>query len=255
MQHGTLDYRKDIPTPEFGAALLDKLLQHKVLVVRNVDPTVEQRPFWDELSELAGEVIPIAERPSGEKTGDKWMEIRYDPAIKNAYRHANIAQPMHTDGSYLSNAPDIMFFYCVRQASAGGETTFLDSTELVDVLRQKDAGLLNALRETPVRFSKAGDEKRRPIIAEDRHGLLLTWNYHCVDPNESAEVKDLAERFHAFLNAEVVDAKRALPILLQPGEAVFFHDERLIHGRNSFDAKERNDRFFWKTGFRFKLYH
>ena len=67
------------------------------------------------------------------------------------------------------------------------------------------------------------------------------------------EVKDLAERLHAFLNAEVVNAKRTLPILLQPGEAVFFHDERVIHGRNSFDAKERNDRFFWKTGFRFKL--
>ncbi|MFO0602593.1 MAG: TauD/TfdA family dioxygenase [Polyangiales bacterium] len=255
MQHGTLEYRKGMSTREFGEALREVLLKHKVMVASGVDPTVEQRPFWDEVSELAGEVIHIAERPTGEKTGDKWMEIRYDPSIKNAYRHANIAQPMHTDGSYLSNAPDVMFFYCIKQASAGGETTFLDSAELVDILEKKDPALLADLRTTPVRFSKAGDEKTRPIISEDRHGLLLTWNYHCVDPDETPAVKDLAERFHAFLQREVVAEKRALPILLQPGEAVFFHDERLIHGRNAFDAHERNDRFFWKTGFRFAKYH
>jgi|GEM_PF-652673 len=255
MEHGRLDYRKGMSTREFAEALRDELLAHKVMVVTNVDPTVEQRPFWDEVSEMAGEVIAIAEQPSGEKTGDKWMEIRYDPAIKNAYRHANIAQPMHTDGSYLSNAPDIMFFYCVRQASAGGETTFIDSMEFVDVLQQKDPSLYTALRETPVHFSKAGDEKRRPIITEDRHGLVMTWNYHCVDPNESPAVKDLAERLHAFLQREVVSERRTMPILLQPGEAVFFHDERVLHGRNSFDAQERNDRFFWKTGFRFAKYH
>ena len=181
MQHGNIEYRKGMSTREFGEALREVLLAHKVTVASGIDPTVEQRPFWDEVSELAGEVIPIAERPSGEKTGDKWMEIRYDPAIKNAYRHANIAQPMHTDGSYLANAPDVMFFYCVKQASAGGETTFLDSAELVDILARRDPGLLRELQTTPVKFSKADDQKTRPILAEDAHGLVVTWNYHCVE--------------------------------------------------------------------------
>jgi alpha-ketoglutarate-dependent taurine dioxygenase len=252
MEHGTLEYRKDIGTREFGAALRDKLLKHKVLVVAGVDPTIEQRPFWDEVSELAGDVVNLAEVPSGEKTGEKWMEIRYDPAIQNAYRHSANAQPMHTDGSYLSNAPDVVFFYCIKQASRGGETTFLDSTELVDVLQRDDVGLLRALRETPIHFSKADDEKTRPVITEDAAGIVMTWNYHCVDPNVRPEVKDLTERFHAFLQRHVVEAKRAMPVLLQPGQAVFFHDERLIHGRNAFDASARNDRFFWKTGFKFR---
>ena len=101
----------------------------------------------------------------------------------------------------------------------------------------------------------ADDQKTRPILAEDAHGLVVTWNYHCVDPHESPAVKDLAERFHAFLQREVVGERRTLPVLLQPGQAVFFHDERVIHGRNAFDATERNDRFFWKTGFRFAKYH
>lgn len=254
MQHGTLDYRKGMPTQEFAEALKEKLLRHKVLVVSGVDPTVEQRPFWDEVSDLAGEVIPIDEQISGVKTGGKWLEIRYDPSIKNAYRYANIAQPMHTDGSHISNAPDIYFFYCVRQASAGGETTFIDSTELTELLAKLDPGLLRALRETPVCFSKAGDEKTRPILGEDRHGLQLTWNYYCVSPDERPEVKDLAERFHAFLQAEVA-GRRVMPVRLEPGQAVFFHDERLLHGRNGFEASQRDDRFFWKTGFRFKLYH
>lgn len=251
MEHGTLEYREGVSTEEFAAALRDKLLNHKVLVVSNVDPTKEQRPFWDAVSERAGEVVALAEVPSGEKTGEKWMEIRYDPDIKNAYRHANIAQPMHTDGSYLSNAPDVVFFYCLRQASSGGETTFLDSVELVDVLRQRDPGLLSELRETPIVFSKAGDRKVRPAIGEDAQGLVMTWNYHCVDPDETPAVKALVERYHAFLNRYVVGERRTMPVRLQPGQAVFFHDERVIHGRNAFEATQRNDRFFWKTGFKF----
>jgi alpha-ketoglutarate-dependent taurine dioxygenase len=252
MKHGSLAYHKDIPPREFGAALREKLLQHKVLVVTNVDPTIEQRPFWDEVSEMAGDVVNLAEVPSGEKTGEKWMEIRYDPEILNAYRHSANAQPMHTDGSYLSNAPDVVFFYCIRQASRGGETTFLDSVELVEILEKHDSALLRVLRDTPIHFSKADDQKTRPAISEDALGLIMNWNYHCVDPNVSPEVKDLAERYHAFLQREVVAAKRAMPILLQPGQAVFFHDERVIHGRNAFDATQRNDRFFWKTGFKFR---
>ena len=252
MKHGIVQYREGIAPSEFAALLRSALLSNKVVVASGIDPTREQRPFWDEVSDLTGQCMQIGEQPSGERTGEKWMEVRYDPRFPNAYRHSKNAQPMHTDGSYWSDAPDVVFFYCLRQASAGGETTFLDSLELIDLLKAKDRELFQALESTPIKFSKADDFKTRPVITHDAVGPIMTWNYHCVDPNESPEVKALAERFHSFLQREVVAEKRALPIHLQPGQAVFFHDERLIHGRNAFSASQENDRFFWKTGFKFK---
>ena len=32
-----------------------------------------------------------------------WMEVRFDPKIKNAYRHSSNSQPLHTDGSYIKS--------------------------------------------------------------------------------------------------------------------------------------------------------
>src|SRR5437870_620023 len=124
MKNATISCREGVNPKEFAEQLRHALLENKLIVTKGLDASREQRPFWDEVTESAGSVIPFAELPHGEKTGEKWMEIRYNPEVKNAYRYANIAQPMHTDGSYLSNAPDVVFFYCVRQASAGGETTF-----------------------------------------------------------------------------------------------------------------------------------
>ena len=54
------------------------------------------------------------------RTGEVWCEVRNDSSIKNAYRHATIAQPLHTDGSYIpSYSSSIMA--CVSSAAVGGE--------------------------------------------------------------------------------------------------------------------------------------
>ena len=252
MKVGSAQYRDGMPRAEFAAALHQQLLDCKVVVASGLDPTQEQRPFWDEVTELMGQCLLIGERVSGEKTGEKWLEIRYDPEIPNAYRHTNNPQPMHTDGSYITDAADVTFFYCVKQAPGGGATTFIDSVELLDLLEREDPALLRELQATPVTFSKAKDAKTRPIVGRDELGPVLTWNYHCVDPASSEEVKALAERFHAFLNRHVVAARRVQGVVLQPGEAIFFHDERLLHGRDAFTAPERNARFLWKAGFKFR---
>jgi alpha-ketoglutarate-dependent taurine dioxygenase len=60
-----------------------------------------------------------------------------------------------------------------------------------------------------------------------------------VDEQNTPEAKDLCLRFHQFLEERIHHAGIVLPLTLQPGEAVFFHDERLLHGRYAFftDAK------------------
>ncbi len=42
--------------------------------------------------------------------------------------------PLHREGSYAPGCPDMLLLYCVRPASAGGETTLCDGVALVESL-------------------------------------------------------------------------------------------------------------------------
>ena len=245
----TVKFEPDRDRREFTDELRDALLASRLVVTTGVMPGNGARPFWDDVSEELGDCVLLAEDPrTGEKKGEKWMEIRYDGSIPDAFRHSNEAQPLHTDGAYLSGGPEIIFFYCLKQAPAGGETIFIDGPELIEVLEHDRPELLERLTTTPVTFSKAADRKTRLVI--DLSGELprLTWNWYTVDAGVDAEVRDLADEFHGYLQTAVVGV-HTRPVLLTPGDAVFFHDERLLHGRNAFEAHRADDRFFWKTGF------
>jgi alpha-ketoglutarate-dependent taurine dioxygenase len=143
-----------------------------------------------------------------------------------------------------------MFMHCLVQAPAGGETTFVDADVLWQCLRQQAPALAARLLGHPVRFAKAGDSRTLPIIARTPAGLRLNWNYHCVDPAETAENQALAQEFRAFLLAHITDTPAEAAIPLAPGEAVAWWDDQVLHGRRAFQAVATNDRFLLKSGFR-----
>lgn len=186
--------------------------------------------FYNDLLPQLGTSVPMDENVSnGNKTGANWIEIKYDPSYPNSYRHSDTRQPLHTDGSYESNAPDINFFFCIEKARVGGATTFIDSRQVVSVLEEYDSKLLESLMNTPVTFSKGLDSKVRPIIVQSGQDYIMTWNYF-----RATTEKELCERFHYFLETKIVDGGQLKPVMLEVGEAVFFNDEKLLHGRNSF---------------------
>src|SRR6266550_2834871 len=77
--------------------------------------------FYDNLSNEIGQWAAMDEDlQTGQKTGAKWIEIKYDPEFPNSYRHSSSRQPLHTDGSYESDAPEVSFFFCLRAARVGG---------------------------------------------------------------------------------------------------------------------------------------
>ena len=205
---------------------------YKVLVLRGPRccemsclPNNQLHQIYTEIAESIGELVPMEEcLQTGNKNGELWTDIQYNPSIENSYRHSNTRQPFHTDGSYESDAPNISCFYCMVAAKQGGATTFLDYDELLDCL---DTKLRDRLESTPVLFSKGNDSKTRPIIHDGR----LTWNYFRAS---SPEDPTLVEDFHRFLEDRIVESHIAVDIYLQSGDAVFFQDELLLHGRNAF---------------------
>ncbi len=211
----------------------------KVVHYVGVPQNIDYREFYQKLAYGAGSYIKLNE---DYRTGDKpedldeWLDIRFDEQKRTeTFRHSDTRQPIHTDGAYTSYHFDVSFFYCLAYAPIGGATTFIDGVQVVDILDKYEKPLLKELEQVEVIFDKGTSQRNvSPIVRYDEKGPLLCWNYYRISEKNSAEVKDLCERFHWFLENKIVGGGLMTPVYLKTGEAVFFHDERVLHGRNAF---------------------
>lgn len=226
----------------------ESLEKYKVIHFVGFDFQTNIHDYFAELGDFLGLVINMDEdKETGKRTGQRWIDISYDPAYPNKYRSSKTRQPLHTDNSYLSHHDAVNYFYCLSQAQVGGATFFLDSELLIKILKLDDEHqLLEDLKTIPVVFSKQGASKTKPILTEDELGFRLNYNYYPLDKNNAPEAKDLVERFQYFLENRVQNSGICMDIILKKGEAVFFHDERVLHGRNAFFTSSKGDRILLK---------
>lgn len=235
------------------AESIRKALGRSVVVhVINAAISAEPLRFWESVIGEIGEFATVGEEPSGQRAQEKsiWMDVRFDPRHHQSFRHFNSAQPLHTDGAYDEEYPGTAFFFCAKQAPAGGATLFLDVVDLVAVLRQEAPALYHDLTTMPVHFSKLGGAgKTCCILDEDEAGPRVNWNYYRVAPGQGPQIDALRDRFHAFLQTRFVDKDDLLALRLETGDAVFFQDTRVLHGRHAYEAQEAGDRLIWKCYF------
>lgn len=230
------------------------LFQCEVLHLVLDHQPAETRAYYDRVVELVGRPMDVGEDyVDGQPTGGRWSEIRYSTAVPDdvAFRHSKNAQPLHTDASYVSSPPQVMWFYCDNAAPSGGETIFVSGRRLISELGESQPELLDRLVNQDVTYEKAGDERTRPIIkvSGDRE-VDLNFNYYCAFEDQGREGLDLNERFFRYIQEELPE-ELILEIALRPGDAVAWWDHRVLHGRNAFEASNTGDRSIWKTGLHF----
>lgn len=230
-------YTHDQRQQQGDRAFAEVLRNTRVLHYRGVPTGIDYKAYYRELATAAGRFVKRDENlHTGDQTEDDWLDIRFVEELKAvAFRHSDTRQPIHTDGAYMSYRFDVSFFYCEQQARYGGATTFFDGPALVDMLRDVDPSLLHALETTEVVFDKGQQQRKvQRVIRHDAQGPLLNWNHFRISAENPPDVRRMCDDFQAFLEHKVFEAGLITPILLQPGEAAFFHDERVLHGRNSF---------------------
>ena len=218
------------------------VLANKVVHLSDFKPDLPVHEFYSRLSETIGKIHAADEDiATGQQTGNRWIDITYNPEIPDRYRSSNTRQPLHTDDSYVELYDEVAvnFFYCASKAKLGGATTFIDLTTVVDCLKlDGETELLDELMRTDVIHSKGGMRKVRKPLDQDGEGYLANWNYYCLDRTENTpEVLDLCERWQKFLETRIMESGIIMPVVLQEGECVFFHDDRVMHGRNAFFAE------------------
>jgi len=252
--YNNLNLRTNDPV-ESAEMIKETLKNTKVLKVTPEWYLGDLRLFYDKLVDYLGPVVNGGEdfTKGGVLTGERWLEIRYDDDIPDlaAYRHSKNAQPLHTDESYLTNPADIMLFYCVNKAPAGGATTFIDGQVLVDYMKKNAPIMLDDLTSKSICYRKADEARTEKIIdIQDNGKITLNFNYYCIDPNETEENKKLNKEFFTFLQEYIAHSHLVERVYLNPGESVLWWDQYVLHGRTSYEAKKTNDRYIWKTGFK-----
>jgi alpha-ketoglutarate-dependent taurine dioxygenase len=223
----------------------------KVVVLRAIDKIADPRAFYDDHFCLIGTPAALAEDVNlgdreEQRTGDIWMEVRYDPNHPDAYRHSANAQPLHTDGSYIPAFPNATLMACVANAGEGGETTFVDAKDIVNALSSEAPDLLASLTNRPLPHARSGDRREEKVIDVQQDGVLVNWNYYCVDRDIDQEGRAIADRFFDFLGSSSRIKELTRPVKLMPGDAVTWKDRQVLHGRNGFVATQESERFIWK---------
>jgi alpha-ketoglutarate-dependent taurine dioxygenase len=223
----------------------------KVFVLEATSAVESILEFYNGLLPSIGTAAYIAEDVAvgdrhQQRTGEIWMDVKYDPRIKNAYRHSNSAQPLHTDGSYIAQYPNASLMACETNAPSGGETTFLDGDVLLQVLRDEAPALLKKVLAVTIPHARSGDRRELPIVRLEQDKIFLNWNYYCVDSKGAGETAEIRQAFHEFLMSSPGVRAATLGVKLDRGDAVVWKDERVLHGRNGFVAHQVADRFLWK---------
>jgi alpha-ketoglutarate-dependent taurine dioxygenase len=223
----------------------------RVFVLRANGPIGNVREYFDSHFFALGTPVPLAEDVTmgdrdNQRTEEVWMEVRYDPKHPDAYRHSLNAQPLHTDGSYIPEFPNATLMACVTNAGEGGETTFISSNTLADVMRIEAPELLDALSNMDMPHSRSGDERIEKVLDMSADAVLVNWNYYCLAKDLSPEMRRIAEAFFDFLQKSPGVSANTLAVKLSPGDAITWKDRQILHGRNGFKATKESERFLWK---------
>jgi len=238
----------DISSPN---ELLDILKNYKVLVLKNYQNKEKVDDYLQNFVKSIGDIIGADEDlHTGNPTGNALIEISYDPTEQMKYRTSSNSQPLHTDTSYteFEDVPEfeenIKFLICLKKAPKGGATTFIDSKTLVDLMEYDGRGdLIDKLLTIPVGHKKGNREKITQILKRDGDDWKFSWNYPPAKryPN-TKEADYLVEEFKQFLNDRIENSGMLDSVILENNDVVFWRDSYLLHGRNSYFAREKGDR-------------
>ena len=148
----------------------------------------------------------------------------------------------HTDNPYRTPVPGIQFLHCVVNDATGGESTLVDGLAAFDDFAEMDPDGHAALTDTMVTYKyQYGDERivgRSPILETDRSGGFIgirnSDRLDFVDPVDPDQL-DVFYRARKSLRKLLNDPDRRATFLLSAGDVMMMNNQRLLHGRNSYE--------------------
>ncbi|MCU1697217.1 MAG: hypothetical protein JWR34_3280 [Mycobacterium sp.] len=218
--------------PAVKAAALDAVVRLGFVVLRGVE-TAERRVL-----DVAESFGFIRDTNYGEL-----FDVRIEPNPVNlAFTGLPIAP--HTDNPYRDPVPTLQILHCLRNATQGGDSGFVDGFKAAALLREKNPEAFDVLSriEVTFEFSSADAElsATRPMIGLDPYGRVreIRFNNRSMQPVRlrAADSERFYTAYRAF--AEVINRPQLQIVFrMRPGDCVIFDNIRLLHARTGFEGE------------------
>ncbi len=155
-----------------------------------------------------------------------------------AYSRTHLPLAPHTDSTYLPRPHELVAFQCVIAARDGGANTMVPVDDIVKALSEGDRA---RLMEPVFPFGRVDDA----VLKEGPKGVSVRY-YRAQIDRAAADGKPLADgdialldRFDALLDR----LAGRFEFTLEPGEAVFMNNRKVLHGRTGFAPDSRRTLF------------
>lgn len=228
-----------VPTVEFGAymdteeglrAWIMAIRSHGVVLLQGVP----QQP--GKLLDVARRIGPVRHT----NFGDHYDVISMPNP--NAVAYTALGLELHNDLVNWRFPPDVQMLSCLKSSVTGGESLFADGFRVAEDLRAQNPKAFALLSQQLVefRFHDANCDIRSsaPMLALDSVGQLTrirfnNWLRSSLQVSEEL-VAPMYEAIAALWTL-LRDTRYHLNLKLRPGELIAYDNNRILHGRKSFD--------------------
>jgi hypothetical protein len=174
-------------------------------------------------------------------------DIVFDPVREAEQKRTRTFGP-HRPGVYTDGELDfhtdnptwsVLGWYCVEQDEHSGDSLLLD---LGDVDRDFTAEELRELGEIqiylPVRDAAWNETAVRvPLLSRQGRAWQTYWVPWLVVEESQTTHAEMLDRFRQWLRRK--ESTQLIDLRLQPGESLFIHNNRMLHGRRPLTPRSR----------------
>jgi len=145
---------------------------------------------------------------------------------------------IHTDSTYVHDAPGLQTLHCLQKEAQGGENQLVDGMAIAELMRREFPQAFDVLCkvQVPGRYIKSDVylKTHRPVFRVNNDGKVLqvSFNNHDRAPFrlEHDEMESFYEAYGIF-HRLAHNKERHFEFLLEPGNILTFDNWRLLHGR------------------------
>ena len=157
---------------------------------------------------------------------------------------SNLGLSCHTDNPYREPTPTIQVLHCLKADVEGGETLLVDGFQVAKDLKEKHPAYYELLSNQVVSFQFHNSEhllqNSAPILELDKKGVLrkIKFNSRSIQPFQVAdEIMLPFYEAYQYLENQFHSPDYQLRFKLEPGQAIIYDNERILHGRTAFKVK------------------
>ncbi|XP_067938194.1 gamma-butyrobetaine dioxygenase-like [Watersipora subatra] len=191
----------------------------------------------------------------GEKTGLAPIMNHYGPnwivenvPVPTNHAYSSYALDLHIDQAFLMHCPNIQLLHCMTQSEVGGESIMSDGIRAANLLKERHPEYFHILTTLEINqkdvISHYNQQQyyvanRSPTIVLNKDGDPVKFMFNSVaqssffsgSPEQYEEYERATKAFVGLLNECSITFRN------EPGDIMVFDNERVLHGRASYDKR------------------